>query len=251
MKKSMLSIVLSVVFVFSLSAYAGHGKSKLELRMWNNSFFSVEIDGKYYSSETSKFKVENLAPGRHYIKVVQKKRRHNGFHAHVAFKGYVDIPAKSKVVAKISKHRKLKVVKVRPLRARHSGQGHNSHQYSGEYGSNSYSNTAENAHHSTECYHTPIMSEVSFHQLKSTIRRTSFDSKKRKIAKQAIKYNKVSSEQVYELMEMLSYDSSKLELAKFAFAYTVDKQNYFVVNNAFTFSSSISSLNHYINSYPI
>ncbi|MEA3446071.1 MAG: hypothetical protein U9R19_15225 [Bacteroidota bacterium] len=33
--------VMSLVFALGLSTYSGLGKSKLELRLWNNPFFSV------------------------------------------------------------------------------------------------------------------------------------------------------------------------------------------------------------------
>ncbi|MCF8372573.1 MAG: DUF4476 domain-containing protein [Bacteroidales bacterium] len=61
----------------------------------------------------------------------------------------------------------------------------------------------------------------------------------------------MSSEQVLELLQMLSFDSYRLDLAKYAYIYTVDKHNYYIVNNAFTFSSNITALNQYILSCPM
>lgn len=52
--------------------------------------------------------------------------------------------------------------------------------------------------------------------------------------------------QVKELLALFSYEDSKLELAKYAYDYTVDKGNYFMVNEAFSYSSSKESLMDYI-----
>jgi hypothetical protein len=91
------------------------------------------------------------------------------------------------------------------------------------------------------------MSHAAFQQLKATMLNAPFDNTKLSIAKQAISSNGILSSQVLELMGLLTFESNKLNLAKFAYAHTADRQNYFMVNNGFTFSSSINSLNSYIN----
>jgi hypothetical protein len=44
----------------------------------------------------------------------------------------------------------------------------------------------------------------------------------------------------------MTFDSSRLELAKLAYLSTVDKENFWVVYDLFTFESSIVELNEYI-----
>jgi hypothetical protein len=48
---------------------------------------------------------------------------------------------------------------------------------------------------------------------------------------------------------MLSFESTRLDFAKFAYTYTLDKENYYMVNNAFSFSSSVAELNNFIGQY--
>ena len=88
----------------------------------------------------------------------------------------------------------------------------------------------------------------SFQQLKLTIINNAFDNNKLQIAIQGISYG-VSSQQVLELMSLLTFESNKLHLAKVAYGNTIDPQNYYIVNNGFTFSSSINALNHHINQF--
>ena len=56
------------------------------------------------------------------------------------------------------------------------------------------------------------------------------------------------SAQVKEIMLMFNFEETRLDFAKFAYGRTYDIGNYFVVNDAFTFESSIDELGDYINS---
>ena len=91
-----------------------------------------------------------------------------------------------------------------------------------------------------------VMHPQDFSSLVRTMNASSFDSSKLAIARQAIRSNYVSAEQIRQLMFLLTFESSRLELAKFAYKQVVDKENYFIVNDAFTFSSSIDELDHYL-----
>ena len=44
-------------------------------------------------------------------------------------------------------------------------------------------------------------------------------------------------------------EPTKLEIAKFAFDYTLDREKYFLVNDAFTFANTKEDLSHYIQSH--
>ena len=47
-------------------------------------------------------------------------------------------------------------------------------------------------------------------------------------------------------MLLFSFENNRLEIAKLAFRKTVDKQNYFMLNEALTFSSSKDELARFI-----
>ena len=55
--------------------------------------------------------------------------------------------------------------------------------------------------------------------------------------------------QIKELMELMSFEETKLELAKFAWHHNLDKGNYYQLNDAFGFESSIEELNKYTQSH--
>ena len=259
MKKTTLLLVLA--FIFSLSTFAGHhsGRSTLKLKLWNHERFSVEIDHQIFSAEVRDFKIDNLQPGEHFIKVIKKTRRYNGFITQVVFRGKIYVKAASVITAKITRNHQFDILSVRPKgqvnhnAGQHGQNGHNSH--GGSQGVNSHGsngNTGVNSHNTSVGYeYIDVMSEYSFEMLKETMISLSFDSKRLEIAKSAISGNFLFSEQVLELMELLTFESHRLELAKFAYTSTVDRENYFVVHKAFVFGSSIAALNHYIYTMPV
>lgn len=92
----------------------------------------------------------------------------------------------------------------------------------------------------------PPMSSSSFNSLLNTINNQSFDDDKVMVAKQATSSNCMYVSQIRQVMNALDFEDSKLEYAKHAHAYCVDPQNYFQVNDAFDFSSSVEELNNHI-----
>ena len=57
-----------------------------------------------------------------------------------------------------------------------------------------------------------------------------------------------SAAQVKAMMGLFSFEESKLDFAKFAYDRTHDIGNYYKVNDAFSFESSIEELNEHIQS---
>lgn len=93
------------------------------------------------------------------------------------------------------------------------------------------------------------MSPGDFQGVKQSIASKSFDDTRLTIAKQVIASNCLLSDQVKEIMLLFSFEDTRLELAKYAYGYTYDIGNYYRLNDAFTFESSIEELNDYMNGY--
>ncbi len=87
---------------------------------------------------------------------------------------------------------------------------------------------------------------AEFNAFLMTLKDKPFDDTKKTIVKQFVKNNCVSSSQLSLILGELDYESSKLEIAKFAYIYIYDPDNYYLINNAFDFSSSVDELNKYI-----
>lgn len=93
------------------------------------------------------------------------------------------------------------------------------------------------------------MSDQSFTALKETLIRERFDNSRVTIAKQVIDQNYFTADQVKQLLLMYSFDNYKLDLAKYAYKNTVNKQDYFILYEVFSFSSSKDDLANYIRAF--
>ena len=88
--------------------------------------------------------------------------------------------------------------------------------------------------------------QADFQSMKQSIASKTFEDTKLQVAKQILNNNCLTSSQVKEIMMIFTFEDSKINFAKYAYGYTFDIGNYYKVNDAFTFSSSIDELNDYI-----
>jgi hypothetical protein len=91
------------------------------------------------------------------------------------------------------------------------------------------------------------MSADRFSQAKESISSKDFEDTKLTVAKQVMNSNCLLSSQVKEIMKLFSFESTRLDFAKVAFSHTYDIDNYYLLNDAFDFESSVTELNNHIN----
>lgn len=108
---------------------------------------------------------------------------------------------------------------------------------------NTASTSSQNVSNTTSCDAANAMSSSSFSAAKQTITKQSFDDTRLTTVKQILKSNCLSSAQIKEIMLLFNFEANKLEVAKIAHPKCVDKNNYFLINDAFQFESSVEELN--------
>ncbi|HLG35938.1 MAG TPA: DUF4476 domain-containing protein [Bacteroidia bacterium] len=227
MKKILAGMALQFATAF---AGADHYQSELNLVSADRNMIAVSLDNNYYSPFTSNFGAGNIQPGTHYISIVKRYflnthgfSHHRNYKDEVVFRGYLEFPVASRISGTLDCFNRLS------LNIQNIG-----------YQENYFQNTN---------YIAPPyigMDEHSFRELKSVIANRWFDSSKLEVAKQGISGSAISSAQLAELMGLLSFESNKLELAKFAYRFVADKQKFFLVNDSFTFESSIGELDRFV-----
>ena len=238
MKKTITLITALMLFIL-----ADAQASRLFLRIASPNG-TANIAGARYSTHNGEFTIYNLPRGQHFITVNQRfqARRGQGSHrgkgrktghykhrnSHIqTFRGSVHIPANSEVYARITPNGRLVIERVVPVRTQAQRR-----QPRRGGGADYRRNTR------------PQRSQ--FDIAKQTIRNTSFESSKQKIAMQYIRSNNISSREVAQIMRLFDFESTRLAFAKRAYNVVLDPHNYFVVNNAFQFESSIHQLDRYI-----
>lgn len=219
--KRVVAVLFLLFILFSVKSFGN--TSELSLRMFDNSFFLLEIDNAHYGMSNG-YTIPDLAPGNHRIKVMKVGGKHG---RRMVYNGFVYIPSFTRVVAEITPYRQFNVIsqialgRPCPPVIDHHPVVINEHRCS-------------------------YMSPGEFQQLRYTIANIAFDDSKLNVAKQAISSKRISSGQVLELMKQMTFESTRLELAKYAYFYVYDRQDFYVVNQAFVFASSIDHLSRFI-----
>lgn len=95
------------------------------------------------------------------------------------------------------------------------------------------------------------MSDSDFSQAMRYIENESFDDNKMMVAKRVVDGNYVLSAQVKQMVKQFAFSASQMDMAKYAYPKTYDQKNYYVVNDAFSFSSSKSELSNWLKGQPI
>ena len=92
------------------------------------------------------------------------------------------------------------------------------------------------------------MAPASFTKAMDNISSGSFEDSKMTVAKQVTKANCLTAAQIAEVMGLFSFEDSKLQYAKYAYDFCYNQGDYYEVNAAFTFESSIEDLNQFLES---
>jgi hypothetical protein len=90
------------------------------------------------------------------------------------------------------------------------------------------------------------MSDREFNNVIQSIDKEWLETNKLKSASQVVKTNHLTTAQVKQMLLLFSFETNKLELAKQAYTNTVDKRNYSMVNDVFSYSASKKELDRYI-----
>ncbi len=227
MKKAIFTFVLVTV---GLIAAAQPG-STLNLRVYGNSFFTIQLDQKLYQMPDRFYTIKALTPGTHFLKVIRHAPHLFGMTAREVFSGYMNVPFNSVMDAFVDRYSRLTITHVQT-----------------NYTENHY------YHQVAPILYQPmipqallVMRDFDFEQLKNVIASKSFESTRMEIAKQAISRNYLTTAQVTDLLYLMTFDSSRLNLAIYAYGRTIDKQNYYQTYSVFTFNNSVDELVRYIN----
>jgi hypothetical protein len=85
--------------------------------------------------------------------------------------------------------------------------------------------------------------------MREHLRRKNLENDRVTMARQIVETNHLSSRQVHQLLQLFSFESNKLDLAKAAYRNTIDKNNYYLVYDVFSFVRSREELTQYIEKF--
>ena len=222
---------LLVSSLFSLAAFAYDG-SKLSIStVTKNLDLKVEVDGRKVMMNENTVTLSNMNEGYHTVKIFREKRK-TGF----GFGNKLEIIYNSSVYVKRGFHTDITVNRFGKVLTDERRIDRNDEWYTDDDQSNGqWDNGYNNA-----------ISAREFDQVKESIRKEWLETNRLTSAKFIIDNNNFTSQQVKEMMQLFTFENNKLEIAKYAYRKTVDKQNYYIVNDVFAFSSSKDELARFI-----
>lgn len=92
------------------------------------------------------------------------------------------------------------------------------------------------------------MDASEYDQAINSIKSKSYDNTRVTLAKQITRANCLTVDQIKGIINTFTYEGNKLDYAKFAHPHTYDPGNYYKLNDAFGFSSSIDKLDEFLKS---
>jgi len=228
--KKISTLFFSSLFSLSLLAYDG---SRLSVSSVSNKMdVSIEVDGRKFNMENNAITLKNLSEGNHSIRIYRDKARNgNGF----GFGKRSEVIFASTVFLRRGFHYDITVNRFGKIFTDERSMDQNEDwdddtYYDGGFNSGNFK----------------LINAREFDNVKFQISKEFHESSRLVSATTIINANNFSTQQVKELMLLFTFENNKLDIAKTAYRNTVDKQNYYQLNEVLAFNSSKDELARFI-----
>jgi len=280
--KTIFTLLLSTIFSLASMAYDG---TRLTVTSVGNNKMFVEVDGRRYNLDRNTVSIGNIRPGTHTVRVLRELKRKGGwnfgngnrreetvYNIKVTFRdGYhFDILVNRFGKVLIDERR------IDPNsdwyddddddyydrnddqnrdwdKTNNNGNNRDDRDYGNNDRNNrnnrDYNDDRDNNDPRYDDNYSRAMTNIDFTQAKESLRREWFENTRLETAKQVIDQNYFTSQQVKEMLLLFTFENNRLDIAKYAYGKTVDKGNYFIMNDAFAINGNKERLSDYIREY--
>ena len=276
--KTIFTLLLSTIFSLASMAYDG---TRLTVTSVSSNKMFVEVDGRRYDLNGNTLTISSIRPGTHNVRVLRELKRKTGwnfgnkreetiYNIRATFRdGYhFDILVNRFGKVMIDERR------IDPNDDWYNDDDYydrnddrnrdrdNTYDNGGDRDDRNYGNNDHDARDNSDNgddrnnddprydnNNSRAMTNIDFTQARETLRREWFENTRLETAKQIIDRNYFTSQQVKEMVLLFTFENNRLDIAKYAYGKTVDKGNYFMLNDAFTFNNNKEALKEYIRQY--
>jgi len=229
--KKIFTLFASSLLSLSLFAFDG---SRLSISSPGTSTeLKIQIDGRPFTMKNNAITIGYLTEGRHDIKIFRDKKK-----GAFAYGKREDIVYQSAVFLKRGYHLDITVNRFGKVMTDEHRIDVKDDWYNDE--DEYYDNDGWNSGYAN------VMSGRDFETVKDQIRKEWFENNRLISVRTITDKNNFTTQQVKELMLLFTFENNRLEVAKYAYRKTVDKEKYYQLNDAFTFSSSKDDLARFI-----
>lgn len=246
--KNMLLRITGLILINCQIAYAWPGTtnhpdySAFEITSDGAGLITIAMDQQEFPQQSEIITITQMEPGKHVLEIFSERIIDHGYYASreriKIYAGTIFIRPASFTQAVIDQYGRFSVRDVDPLDLcnKPPQPAYDPYQQFNPY--TPFQNNAPDA-----------ISPNSFDQLRNVLDAQWFDDTRLTVALQALQDNWFTSAQIASIMDMFWFENSKLAFAKAAYPKVIDKQNYFIVNQEFWFSSSVEELNAFLSAY--
>lgn len=252
MKRILLAVICLLLLQLDTMAQ-GWSRAMMRFREERGRAISVTIDGRRFNKISHALTINDLAPGRHQIKVFLYNSNGHGYtNGILIYQGEVSVQASRIYYCTVS--RRSMDIEENCCIDDYGHWNNNDNWRTWEDVDDSWNNNQQwnqppndNYNDNTWDAYTGGMSNGRFQLLIDQVRKASFESSKVNVAKQALRNNRITVEQLIDLLHEFSFESTKLQFAKDYYRRVIDRRNFFMVNDVFTFQSSKDDLTEFLN----
>ena len=275
--KTIFTLLLSTIFSIAAMAYDG---TRLTVTSISNNKMFVEVDGRRYNLNGNTFSLSNIRPGTHNIRVLRELKRktgwnfgnkreetiynikatfRDGYHFDILVNRFGKVLIDERRIDPNDEWYNDDDYDRNDDRNRDrdntydDGGNHDDRDYDEDdrdtRDDRDYKDDRNNNDPRYDNNNSRAMNNTDFTQAKETLRREWFENTRLETAKQIIDRNYFTSQQVKEIVLLFTFENNRLDIAKYAYGKTVDKGNYFMLNDAFTFNNNKEALKEYIRQY--
>ena len=246
--KTIFTLIASLFM--SIAVFAADARPKSMLSVKSNDFGDVRVvlDGKRFESGTNTVTISDLSSGFHSIKVYRQKN--SGFFSilgkryEVVYNTSLNVKTGTLITITIDRGGRTSMMESKINRGRFDREFDKDRDHDFDFDHDGQWGDYDN--------HPAIergMDDRQFSMVLQSISKEWLETNKLKSATQIVTANSLTTAQVKQLVLMFNFESNKLDLAKSAYRNTVDKRNYFMINDAFSFNSSKDDLARYIRNF--
>ena len=271
--KTIFTLLLSTIFSLTSMAYDG---TRLTVSSVGNQKLFVEVDGRRYNLDDNTVSIRNIRPGTHNVRVFRELKRNkgrvidiwakkdeviysiratlrNGYHFDILVNRFGKVMIDERRIDQDDDWYNNEDNDYGDHRDRTRGNDREERDWENDRDDRDrdYDNDRDDRNKRDPRYddrYNRNMNDHDFGMAKENLRKEWHENTRLAAAKQIIDKNYFTSHQVKELMLLFTFENNRLDIAKHAYGKTVDKQNYDLVNDAFSFNSK-EKLDEYIREY--
>lgn len=243
--KKIFTLLVSSLFSLSLLAFEG---SRLSISSPGSSQqLKVEIDGRSFTMQNNAITLGYLQSGYHDIKIFREKKNFRGQSGQQSANGFGadrrrEVLYSSSVLLKKGFHLDITINRFGKAMTDERRIDVNDEWYNDEDEYYDNDNTGYDGVRGS----LNTMSGREFEGLKESLRKEWFENNRLTSVRTVAEKTNFTTQQVKELMQLFVFESNRVEVAKAAYNKTLDKHNYYQLNELLTFSSSKEELARYI-----